>query len=184
MTKGLEEALNMPSLKAAMEKLKEFDEEGSQIEEEKLELLRTNVAEVTNIKRELAKFDFKDNETKLDEVTEKAMSAFEVLMDAGHNVPPNSAGQFLEPAMNALALAHDSEKTKIERKLRLMKLAMDQKRLEHEEQKLELMRRKMDLEERKALGETADVTETNETMLQGTQDQIIHQIRSILGGSK
>jgi hypothetical protein len=70
-----------------------------------------------------------DHDQEMDELTKIALEDYRKLMDLGFNTEARIAGSIFEPAVGILRLAMDAKNSKIDKKLRLMRLQIDQQRL-------------------------------------------------------
>ncbi len=134
MTKKLEDLLNLPDSKDIIkqEKKKEAKEEKAAIAE-KEETLR-DIAELDKISAALPQVkglgELADKE--LNEVAEKAMQAYEDLMDLGMNVEGRYAGRVFEVAGNMLRTNLDAKVAKLDKKLKMVELQLKKEKLDKE----------------------------------------------------
>lgn len=177
MTKSIEDELNLPRIADAL-KVLEQQEGNDDLEIMSADEVAHALADMKDIRKELQGIDdFEDNETKLDDIQSKAIQAHQDLLDSGVNVEAKHAANFLEPSAQYLALALDSEKQKIDRKMKLLKLRLENEKLEVEKQKLELNRRKLDLAERQLLGDEAEVIDSNDDSFMAKRDEILRMAK-------
>lgn len=134
MTKKLEDLLNLPDSKDIIkqEKKKEAKEEKIAIAE-KEETLR-DIAELDKISAALPQVkglgELADKE--LNEVADKAMQAYEDLMDLGMNVEGRYAGRVFEVAGNMLRTNLDAKVAKLDKKLKMVELQLKKEKLDKE----------------------------------------------------
>ena len=151
MTKKIEETLNLPSMDEALAALNDAGvSEDELVEEEKTLAEKTD--EIQNLRSTLANLkisSFTVDDTGINEIRDKALSAYQDMLDAGFNTDSKYASNFLEPAVAALGIAMDTENTKLRKKLEMYKL-------KQQDERLDLLRRKIEMEEKKA-GTNADV---------------------------
>jgi hypothetical protein len=76
--------------------------------------------------------------SEIDMIKEKALDAYEKLLEAGMEAEPKVAEQYLKPAIDALSIAMNSENNKINKLLELERLKISKKRLLLEERKIRL----------------------------------------------
>ncbi len=175
MTKSLEDELNLPRIADALKELEQQDSKEDQ--ENQLmtpEEISKALANMSELSRSLkTNDDFSENETKLDDLQDAAVKAHQDLLDAGFNVDPKNAEAFLAPATQFLSIALDSEKQKIDRKIKLLKLQLETDKLELAREKLELDRRKVDIAERQLTGDGVEVLETNEASFRAKRSEIL-----------
>jgi len=132
MTKKLEELLDLPEVKEAMEQV-EKSEPTTEIKKETVNLERS-IAEFDKISAALPMVkglgELADKE--LDDLAEKAKQSYEDLMDLGMNVDSRYSGRVFEVASNMLKNAIDAKSQKLDKKLKMIELqlkkqAIDQK---------------------------------------------------------
>lgn len=135
MTKKLEELLNLPDSKEIIDNDKK---------QEKKRAKETALVEQEETIRDIAEFDkiasalpqvkglgeMADKE--LNEVAEKAMQAYEDLMDLGMNVEGRYAGRVFEVAGNMLRTNLDAKIAKIDKKLKMVELQLKKEKLDKE----------------------------------------------------
>lgn len=178
MTKSLEDELNLPRIADALKELKDQDDkEGSEMDLMSPEEIKTALANMSELSKNLKTLDdFDANESKLEELQDAAVKAHQDLLDAGFNVDPKNAEAFLAPATQFLSIALDSEKQKIDRKIKLLKLQLETDKLELEREKLELNRRKVDIAERQLTGDNVEVLESNEHSFKAKRSEILRMV--------
>lgn len=74
--------------------------------------------------------DFEAHDREMDELSKVALRDYEKLMDLGFNVEPRVAGTIFDPAVNMLKLVMDAKTAKIDKKLKLMRIELEKKKLE------------------------------------------------------
>lgn len=123
MTKKLEELLNLPESKEIIDQ----DKKKAKVEakEEQKETFR-EIAEFDKITAALPQVkglgELADKE--LNEVAEKAMSAYEDLMDLGMNVESRYSGRVFEVAGQMLKTNLDAKTVKLQNKLKVVELQL------------------------------------------------------------
>lgn len=135
MTKKLEELLNLPDSKEIIDNDKK---------QEKKQAKETALIEQEETLRDIAEFDkiaaalpmvkglgeMADKE--LNEVADKAMEAYEDLMDLGMNVEGRYAGRIFEVAGNMLKTNLDAKIAKLDKKLKMVELQLKKEKLDKE----------------------------------------------------
>jgi hypothetical protein len=136
MTKKLEELLNLPDSKDFIDQAKDQD---------KKKRKETAIVEQEDVLRDIAEFDkitaalpmvkglgeLADKE--LNEVADKAMEAYEDLMDLGMNVEGRYAGRVFEVAGNMLRTNLDAKIAKLDKKLKMVELQLKKEKLDKED---------------------------------------------------
>lgn len=145
MTKALEEVLNLPSLKEALEQAsksreseeqseledseKEF-EEFSQEDPESAESFSSALQKSQEFENKLAdKAGLLKHDGEMDKIAVEAMDSYRELMDLGMNVSPAHAGKIFETATHMLKIALESKNSKSDKKLRMWRLQLEEARL-------------------------------------------------------
>ena len=126
MTKKLEDLLNLPDSKEIIK-----EAEVQEVEQAKYEM--ANVAETF---RDIEEFDKiaaalpaikglgKMADDELNEIADKAMSAYEDLMDLGMNVESRYSGRVFEVAGGMLKTSLDAKVAKLDKKLKMVELQL------------------------------------------------------------
>lgn len=137
MTKQIEDELNLPRLKDALAQL----EKDQKIEQEKelpndpaaIEAWANALEHTKKLDTDLLDVKSMDNhEAEMDEISKEAMQSYQDLIDLGHNVEAKHSGQIFEPATQMLKIALEARNSKIEKKLRLMRIDIDRARIERD----------------------------------------------------
>ena len=71
------------------------------------------------------------HDTEMDEISEMALSAHKDLLELGMNVDTRTAGEILGTSATMLKIAMDARNSKMDKKLKLIKLQMDKMKLDH-----------------------------------------------------
>jgi len=125
MTRKLEDLLNLPESKELIDNAEQQEEEQKQYEIEQAETLR-DMAEFDKITAALPQVkglgEMADKE--LNEVADKAMSAYEDLMDLGMNVESRYSGRVFEVAGGMLKTSLDAKVAKLDKKLKMVELQL------------------------------------------------------------
>jgi hypothetical protein len=136
MTKKLEELLNLPDSQEIIDQEKQ---------KAKIKDKKTAVATQQETMRDIAELDkisaalpqvkglgeLADKE--LNEVAEKAMAAYEDLMDLGMNVESRYSGRVFEVAGNMLKTNLDAKVAKLDKKLKMVELQLKKEKLDKED---------------------------------------------------
>lgn len=170
MTKNLENELNLPSIDEAFKEIEEEhnnddnnpNESSDNIKETQDNTNKNETSEVTessndykeivdNIKS-LEKdiktnYSFSENDEKMEELQNYAIKAHKRLFEAGYDAEPSRASNFFEPSMQALNLAMDMEKTKIDKKMKFMKQKIDEERTEIQKRKVAIEEKRFNIQE-------------------------------------
>lgn len=128
MTKKLEKLLNLPENE-------EFIEEATPPEPKKSPAYNLrDIAEFDKISAALPAVDGLGNmaDQELNDVADKAMQAFEDLMDLGMNVEGRYSGRIFEVANNFLRTGMDAKIAKLDKKLKMVDLQLRKEKLDKE----------------------------------------------------
>jgi len=128
MTKKLEDLLNLPESKDIIEeKNKKKKYKTSTVTQQKI----TNIEEIDKISAALPLVNGLGDmgDTELDEVSEKAMQAYEDLMDLGMNVESRYSGRIFEVAGQMLKTNLDAKTAKLDKKLKMVELQLKKEKL-------------------------------------------------------
>lgn len=131
MTKKLEDLLNMPENQQFVEDAKE---ESKKTQRQKNKEVVAEIQEFDKIAAALPKVkglgEMADEE--LDEVADKAMAAYEDLMDLGMNVESRYSGRVFEVASTFLKTNLDSKVAKLDKKLKMVELQLKKEKLDRD----------------------------------------------------
>jgi|TARA_B100002019_G_scaffold280150_1_gene282781 hypothetical protein len=129
MSKKLEELLDLPDSKEIIKQEKEKDKKD--IVQQQNDTLR-DIAEMDKISAALPQVkglgELADNE--LGEVADKAMEAYEDLMDLGMNVESRYSGRVFEVAGQMLKTNLDAKVAKLDKKLKMVELQLKKEKLD------------------------------------------------------
>ena len=149
MTKKLEELLNLPEVKEAIDKA-EMDEVA---EDEDLKdvvamdhvdddnsLKNQDPKDLETINRKLDKIEEALPQVKgldtvgeeMDDIANKAMDTYKDLMDLGMNVESRYSGRIFEVAASMMRNAVDAKAAKMEKKLKMVELQLKKRKLDQE----------------------------------------------------
>lgn len=133
MTKKLEELLDLPDSKEIVDNAK--------AEEKKLKKEKA-VVEQTETVRSIEEFDKIASalpavkglgqmaDTELNEIADKALEAYEDLMDLGMNVESRYSGRVFEVAGSMLKTSLDAKVAKLDKKLKMVELQLKKEKLD------------------------------------------------------
>ena len=131
MTKKLEELLNLPESKEIIDKDREKAKEQAVTDQK--ENFR-EIAELDKIQAALPQVkglgEMADKE--LNEVADKAMTAYEDLMDLGMNVESRYSGRVFEVAGQMLKTNLDAKTAKLDKKLKMVELQLKKEKQDKE----------------------------------------------------
>lgn len=88
-----------------------------------------NAQDLEKTLKDINGFDAHDAE--MDEISEMAVSAHRDLLELGMNVDTRTAGEILGTSATMLKIAMDARNSKMDKKLKLIKLQMDKMKLDH-----------------------------------------------------
>ena len=134
MTKKLEDLLNLPDSKEIIDEAQEKENEQKKYEIEEQEKTFREIAEFDKISAALPQVkglgELADKE--LNEVADKAMQAYEDLMDLGMNVESRYSGRVFEVAGNMLKTNLDAKVAKLDKKLKMVELQLKKEKMDKE----------------------------------------------------
>lgn len=132
MNKKLEDLFNLPEAKEILnqEKSKEKKEQAIELAEQKKAF--RDIAEFDKIAAALPAVDGLGQlaDRELNEVADKAMSAYEDLMDLGMSVEARYSGRVFEVAGNMLRTSLDAKVAKLDKKLKMIELQLKKEKLD------------------------------------------------------
>jgi hypothetical protein len=133
MTKKLEELLDLPDAKALIKEAQVQEAEQAKYEIEQAETFR-DISEFDKIASALPAVkglgEMADKE--LNEVAEKAMAAYEDLMDLGMNVESRYASRVFEVAGGLLKTSLDAKVAKLDKKLKMIELQLKKEKMDRD----------------------------------------------------
>ena len=134
MTKKLEELLDLPDSKQILKDAQQEDKIKHEVVETQESTFR-DIAEFDKIEAALPAVkglgEMADKE--LNEVADKAMSAYEDLMDLGMNVESRYSGRVFEVAGGILKTSLDAKVAKMDKKLKMIELQLKKQKLDKDE---------------------------------------------------
>ena len=129
MTKKLEDLLNLPDSKQIVEESKK-EKQDTAVQTQ--EVTVRDIAEFDKIASALPAVkglgEMADKE--LNEVADKAMTAYEDLMDLGMNVESRYSGRVFEVAGGMLKTSLDAKVAKVDKKLKMIELQLKKEKLD------------------------------------------------------
>ncbi len=131
MTQKLEELLNLPESKEIIDEAKKKAK--AEAKQEQKETFR-EIAEFDKITSALPQVKGLGQlaDTELNEVADKAMSAYEDLMDLGMNVESRYSGRVFEVAGQMLKTSLDAKNVKLDKKLKMVELQLRKEKMDRE----------------------------------------------------
>ena len=133
MTRKLEELLNLPSSKEIVEDTKANANKANMALKTQASTIR-DISEFDKIAGALpaVKGLGEMADTELNEVAEKAMSAYDDLMDLGMNVGSRYSGRVFEVAGGMLKTSLDAKVAKMDKKLKMIELQLKKEKLDND----------------------------------------------------
>tara|TARA_Y200000002_G_scaffold363_1_gene382 strand:+ start:59356 stop:59844 length:489 start_codon:yes stop_codon:yes gene_type:complete len=129
MTKKLEEMLNLPESKEIIKE--EKSKEKQEIVQQQNETLR-DIAEMDKITSALpaVKGLGEMADTELNDIAQKALDAYDDLMDLGMNVESRYSGRVFEVAGGMLKTGLDAKVAKLDKKLKMVELQLRKEKMD------------------------------------------------------
>lgn len=126
MTRKLEDLLNLPDSKEIVDEAEQQEKEQKKYDLEQQEKTFRDIAEFDKIEAALpaVKGLGEMADTELNEVADKAMTAYDDLMDLGMNVESRYTGRIMEVAGNMLKTSLDAKVAKLDKKLKMVELQL------------------------------------------------------------
>jgi signal transduction histidine kinase len=132
MTKKLEELLNLPENQDILDKAQEQENEQKSHELERQQETMRDIAEFDKIASALPAVkglgDKADSE--LEDIAQRALSAYEDLMDLGMNVESRYSGRVFEVAGSMLKTGLDAKTAKLDKKLKMIELQLKKEKMD------------------------------------------------------
>ena len=139
MTKKLEDLLNLPDAKEIIQEAEAQEEEQQKYQIEETNKTMRDIAEFDKISSALPQVkglgEMADKE--LNEVADKAMTAYEDLMDLGMNVEQRYSGRVFEVAGTFLKTGLDAKIAKLDKKLKMVDLQLKKEKLDKDNSKVD-----------------------------------------------
>jgi hypothetical protein len=144
MTKKLEELLDLPEVKEAIDKAEQDEIREIEPELDDLELKPDNqldpIPNLESVNRKLDKIEAALPQvdgldtvgTEMDDIADKAMETYKDLMDLGMNIEARYSGRIFEVAATMMRNAVDAKATKMEKKLKMVELQLKKRKMDME----------------------------------------------------
>ena len=139
MTKKLEELLDLPDNKDLIDEAKAKD---AKKEKEKKAIATQeedvrSIAELDKIASALPQVKGlgEKADAELDDIADRALTAYEDLMDLGMNVESRYSGRVFEVAGNMLKTSLDAKSTKLDKKLKMIELQLKKEKMDRDDYK-------------------------------------------------
>jgi hypothetical protein len=131
MTKKLEELLDLPDSKEILEQEKQQEKEEKKQAKKESETLR-DIAEFDKIAAALPQVKGLGEmaDVELNDIANRAMDAYEDLMDLGMNVESRYSGRVFEVAGSMLKTSLDAKVAKIDKKLKMVELQLKKEKMD------------------------------------------------------
>lgn len=134
MTKKLEELLDLPDAKEIIKNAESQEEAQKTHEIERQQETMRDIAEFDKISSALPAVkglgQMADDE--LNEIADKAMTAYDDLMDLGMNVESRYSGRVFEVAGNMLKTTLDAKTAKLDKKLKMIELQLKKEKMDRD----------------------------------------------------
>ena len=169
MTKKLEETFNLPPMK-----LPKVDEEEDTVDyplQYTPDQMKALMEDADKIDRALPQVDMDTVDADYDKYAEKAIDAFDDLMDLGKTVEDRFAAEMFQSASSMLNNALTAKTNKASKKIEMVKMQIQKAKLEHEKEKLEY------LKERHLKDNSSEETETEGRII-GDRTDLLREILS------
>ena len=133
MTKKLEDLLNLPDSKEIIQEAELQEAEQTKYEIEQAETFR-DIEEFDKIAGALpaVKGLGQKADDELNEIADKAMQAYDDLMDLGMNVEARYSGRVFETAGSMLKTSLDAKVAKMDKKLKMIELQLKKEKMDKE----------------------------------------------------
>jgi hypothetical protein len=135
MNKKLEDLLNLPESKKIIKAEEKKQRREMEKNDDDIEEVLRDISELDKIEAALPQVkglgELADKE--LNEVADKAMAAYEDLMDLGMNVEARYSGRVFEVAGNMLKTSLDAKVAKLDKKLKMVELQLKKEKLDKED---------------------------------------------------
>lgn len=140
MTKRLEDVFNLPEADDLLDEMEIEEEQEEEQEDETYSIddIQTALTEVDKVNQALAPVrNLEALDQTMDEYASRAMSAFEDLMDLGHNVEDRHAATIFDSASKMMTNALTAQTAKMDKKLKMIQMQLQKQKLDLETKKLE-----------------------------------------------
>tara|TARA_B100000927_G_scaffold44034_1_gene31392 strand:+ start:24 stop:521 length:498 start_codon:yes stop_codon:yes gene_type:complete len=126
MTKKLEELLNLPESQDIVKEEEKKDKKVSKKQEKENKTALRDISEFDKIAAALPKVEGlgEMGDQELDDIGQRAVTAYEDLMDLGMNVESRYSARIFEVAGNMLKTGLDAKSAKLDKKLKMVDLQL------------------------------------------------------------
>ena len=134
MTKKLEELLNLPESQDIVKEEEQTEKKVSKKQKKDNNTALRDISEFDKIAAALPKVDGlgEMGDQELDDIGQRAVTAYEDLMDLGMNVESRYSGRIFEVAASMMRNAVDAKAAKMEKKLKMVELQLKKRKLDQE----------------------------------------------------
>ena len=134
MTKKLEELLDLPDSKEIIENAESQEQDQKNHELQRQQDTMRDIAEFDKIASALpAVKGLGDKaDTELEDIAQRALTAYDDLMDLGMNVESRYSGRVFEVAGNMLKTSLDAKTAKLDKKLKMIELQLKKEKMDRD----------------------------------------------------
>ena len=134
MTKKLEELLNLPENKDLVDKAEQQEQEQKSHELERQQETMRDIAEFDKISAALPQVKGlgEKADAELEDIAQRALTAYDDLMDLGMNVESRYSGRVFEVAGNMLKTSLDAKTAKLDKKLKMIELQLKKEKMDRD----------------------------------------------------
>jgi hypothetical protein len=141
MTTEIENALNLPRLQEVLNQLKVNEEQKLLAEQEAKHQMPETAEAFTKILENNDKIEkaldidraFTEHDQEMNEIKDTALKTHRDMIDLAFNIDPKNAGEIMSAGVQMLKVALDASNSKVERRLKTIKLQLDKRRLDQSE---------------------------------------------------
>ena len=135
MTKKLEDLLGLPESKDIIKQAEKKERDQKKYEDKQVERTFRDIAEFDKISSALPAVQGLGEmaDTELNDIAQRALTAYEDLMDLGMNVESRYSGRVFEVAGNMLKTSLDAKVAKLDKKLKMVELQLKKEKLDKED---------------------------------------------------
>jgi len=135
MTKKLEDLLGLPESKDIIKQAEKQERDQKKYEDKQVERTFRDIAEFDKISSALPAVQGLGEmaDTELNDIAQRALTAYEDLMDLGMNVESRYSGRVFEVAGNMLKTSLDARVAKLDKKLKMVELQLKKEKLDKED---------------------------------------------------
>jgi hypothetical protein len=139
MTRKLEETFNLPSMKLPEIDIDDIEEVASYTADEMMQLM-AQADKIDAALPQVAGLDKMDAD--YDEYARKSINAFDDLIELGKNVEDRHSAEIFNAASSMMGNALNAKTNKAQKKLEVIKLQIQKAKLEHENEKLDYLKKR------------------------------------------